>query len=111
MTLRFVIDAQLPPMLVRWFAAQGYQASHVFELDLNDASDRAIWRHAQSVGAVIVSKDADFAQLSIIDPSGPPVIWIRLGNMTTAVLIQALEQVVPILVAGLESGERLIEVR
>jgi len=74
MTLRFVVDAQLPPVLARWFETQGYQASHLLALDLNDASDRAIWRYAQSVGAVIVSKDADFAQLSINDPFGSPVI-------------------------------------
>ena len=27
--MRFVIDAQLPPALARWLAAQGHEAEHV----------------------------------------------------------------------------------
>jgi predicted nuclease of predicted toxin-antitoxin system len=41
--MRFLIDAQLPPVLARWIESQGHTAQHVADLQMADASDRAIW--------------------------------------------------------------------
>ena len=35
-------------------------------------------------GFAIVSKDADFRQLSFLYGSPPKVVWLRVGNQTTA---------------------------
>ena len=37
--MNLVIDAQLPPALGRWIAAQGHQATHVFDVALQAAAD------------------------------------------------------------------------
>lgn len=79
--MRLVVDAQLPPALVQWLVARGHDAVHVFDLDYVRAPDSVIWEHARETGAVIITKDEDFALRSQLRPSGPPVIWIRFGNV------------------------------
>lgn len=72
--MRLLVDAQLPPALVRWLSDQGEQAEHVADLDLLFASDLEIWRAAEERGAVIVSKDEDFALRAQLRDSGPTVV-------------------------------------
>ena len=57
--MRFLVDAQLPPALARWLAAQGHEAEHVADMRMQAASDIAIWDHALASSAVIVTKDED----------------------------------------------------
>jgi uncharacterized protein with PIN domain len=68
--MRFLVDAQLPPALARWLAAEGHEAEHVSDCGLSGAADPAIWDHAASVDAVIVTKDEDFAQRKTLDREG-----------------------------------------
>ena len=72
--MRFVVDAQLPPALARWLSDQGHVAEHVLDLGMATASDRAIWYHAVTVGAAIMTKDQDFASRRATEGSGPTVI-------------------------------------
>nr|VFJ57566.1 MAG: Predicted nuclease, contains PIN domain, potential toxin-antitoxin system component [Candidatus Kentron sp. FW] len=55
-------------------------SSQVALLGLASASDSAIWRFARENDFVIVTKDADFAEMSLIRGGPPRVIWMRLGN-------------------------------
>jgi predicted nuclease of predicted toxin-antitoxin system len=110
-SLGFLVDAQLPVRLARWLEERGFQASHVADHALEAATDEAIWQWAGARRLVIVSKDADFAQLSMRRRGGPPVVWLRIGNMTTAALIERLERVWPTVEAALAAGEPLVELR
>ena len=66
-THRFLIDAQLPIRLARWFErARDLKPAMSRRSRSNNASDREIWRYAAESSAVIVSKDADFAQLAAV---------------------------------------------
>lgn len=73
-------------------------------------SDRTIWATAQESRAVIVTKDADFLALSTLEPNGPAVVWIRLGNTRKGPLLQWFDTLFPEIVAALERGERLVEI-
>ena len=59
--MRFLIDAQLPPGLAHWLSARGHSCDHVNDLDLGGATDEQIEARTRETGAVIWSKDADFA--------------------------------------------------
>ena len=59
--MRFVVDAQLPPALARRLETLGHTAEHVADRGMAAASDNTIHDYAASVGAVIVTKDEDFA--------------------------------------------------
>jgi len=108
---RFLVDNQLPVALARWLEAQGTAAEHVLALDLAQSPDQAIWEMAASTGAVIISKDEDFAQLTLVRPEPVTVVWLRVGNCRTHVLLAKLGQLWPEITKQLDAGARLIEVQ
>lgn len=59
-------------------------SSHVRLLGLAQDDDEVVWRYAKERGFLIVSKDADFHQLSFVFGAPPKVVWLRTGNCTTA---------------------------
>ena len=76
---------------------------------MTSASDKTIWDYAASVGAVILTKDEDFAIRRLLT-GGPAIVWLRLGNSRRGVLLARVEAELPAIVAALERGEPLIEV-
>jgi len=108
--LRFLIDAQLPPALARWLGDKGFVAEHVADLHLESARDAEIWFLAESTGAVIVTKDEDFARLAVMNPNGPRVIWVRTGNSTKRALLAWMERAWPLIVEALDKEESVIEI-
>lgn len=109
--MRFLIDTNLPRALAAWIGSKGHACEHVLEIGLAQAEDGGIWRRAASDGAIIVSKDEDFAALVRRTRAGPSVIWVRTGNGTTRQLLEFLEHLWPDVEAKLAAGERLVEVR
>lgn len=109
--MRFLIDAQLPPALARWISDQAYVAEHVFDLSMGTSSDHDIWAYAMVCGAVIVTKDQDFPNRRASEVVGPPVVWLRCGNTRRHELIVWFEQHFAMLLAALERGESVVEVR
>lgn len=107
---RFLVYAQLPTALARWLASQGHDAEHVADIGLADAADRTIWHAAVERGAVIVTKDEDFALRRTLELTGPAVVWIRLGNTRKGDLLRWLEPLLPKVLAALEQSETLVEV-
>lgn len=59
---------------------------------------------------MIVSKDEDFAQLTLVRPEPVSVVWLRFGNCRTPVLLANIERVWSEILRQLETGARLIEV-
>lgn len=51
---------------------------------MDGAADEAIWNAATEHRCVIVTKDEDFHRLSVLRGAPPKVVWVRLGNCTTA---------------------------
>lgn len=107
--MRFIVDAQLPPRLAVWLRAKGHDALHVRELELADRPDPAIIAKAREIGAVIVTKDADFMHLTGVEASCS-VVWIRFGNATSGDLLRSLDPVWQEIENALASGQRLVEV-
>lgn len=107
--MRFLVDAQLPPALARWLAGSGYPAEHVADRGLLQADDRRIWDFALETGAVIVTKDEDFAVRRVLE-EGPAIVWVRLGNTRRQELLRWFEGKIGAVVQSLEQGEVLVEV-
>jgi predicted nuclease of predicted toxin-antitoxin system len=109
--VRFLIDTNLPKALCAWLVAKGYQAEHVLDIGLAQSKDSEIWRHASESGAIVVSKDEDFADLARQPKPGPAVVWMRTGNGTTRSVLRLLDTLWPVIEARLAAGDRLVEVR
>jgi predicted nuclease of predicted toxin-antitoxin system len=54
--MRFLVDAQLPPALARWFGDHGFAATPVRELGLRDSDDGSIWSFAAEGNWTVVTK-------------------------------------------------------
>ena len=67
---------------------------HVNDLGLGAAPDDAIEAKAREMGAVIWSKDADFAERAR-RLHGLQVVWLRVGNTTNASLQAGLRLSLP----------------
>lgn len=107
--MRCLVDAQLPPALARWLTAEGHDARHVADLGLAGAKDSDVWQHAIETGAVIVTKDEDFALRVQLGEGGPQVVWVRYGNVRRAELLRRLGVAWPEVADAVARGERLIE--
>lgn len=88
MTLLF--DQNLSRRLPRLLAAEYPRSEQVVGVGLTGADDLAVWAHAASRGLAMVSKDSDFRDLSRLLGPPPQVVWLRVGNATTAVVAALL---------------------
>ncbi|MFT3851380.1 MAG: DUF5615 family PIN-like protein [Ilumatobacteraceae bacterium] len=109
--MRFLVDAQLPPALAQLLSTYGHVAEHVGDIGPGDAADRDLWRYAIGHDAVIVTKDEDFADMVIASRTTPTVVRVRVGNTRRAALLAWFEPLIDQVVALLETGNRLIELR
>lgn len=108
--MKFLVDANLPPGLAAWLCDQGHDATHVCRELSSSAGDRAVMELARHMGAVVVSKDEDFAMIAVLDPDASQVVWIRLGNATNACLRSWIQPRLAEILHLLEKGERVVEV-
>jgi predicted nuclease of predicted toxin-antitoxin system len=109
--VRFLVDAQLPPALARWIVDQQHTADHVADLGLEAASDQVIWQRALDLGAVVVTKDQDFARRRVLESDGPSIVWLRIGNTRRVELLRSFAELFPGILTALARRESLIEVR
>ena len=109
--MRFLVDTNLPPGLAVSLVTLGHDATHTKDHGMALSTDRAIWQYAKMSGACIVTKDEDFVILKTADPAGPSAVWVRIGNAVRRVLLQRLIVVWPAVVAKLEQGDGIVEVR
>jgi predicted nuclease of predicted toxin-antitoxin system len=54
--------------------------------------DNEIWEYARKSDYLIVSKDSDFSEMSVVRGFPPKVIWIRSGNCSTQKIEELLRQ-------------------
>jgi predicted nuclease of predicted toxin-antitoxin system len=59
---------------------------------LAEVDDRTIWRFADTNGFVLVTLDADFAEMAALHGPPPKVIWLRRGNHPTTVIETLLRE-------------------
>lgn len=108
--MRFLIDAQLPPMLAQHLVSLGHHAEHTADTGLASSHDREIWQYAVANAAIIVTKDEDFVTIRALAEAGPSVLWIRIGNTTKSELLKRFALAWPRVAAALERGETVIEI-
>jgi predicted nuclease of predicted toxin-antitoxin system len=82
--VKLLLDENLSPRLVASLESLFPGSRHVHSCNLGSANDVEIWEYAKAHGFVIASKDSDFAERSILLRGSPKVIWIRVGNCSTA---------------------------
>ncbi len=93
--MKLLFDENLSPSLVGLVGDQYPDSAHVRDAGLRSAPDRRIWEHARENGFVIVSKDDDFRQRSLLEGAPPKVVWLQVGNAGTAPIAELLREQAP----------------
>jgi predicted nuclease of predicted toxin-antitoxin system len=88
--VKLLFDQNLSLRLVGRLADLYPGSSHLHVLGLDRAADGEVYGHARREGFAIVTKDADFSDLCLLQGFPPNVVWIRRGNCTTAEIEQML---------------------
>ena len=63
--MKLLVDENLAPKLVRDLADLFPDSTHVGSVGLGSTADAAIWEYAKASGFTFLTKDKDFANLSI----------------------------------------------
>ena len=78
--MKLLFDENLSPKLVARLTAEFRDSIHVSRVGLDQADDMTVWEFAAASGLMIVTKDADFSEISLRLGAPPKVIWLRRGN-------------------------------
>ena len=78
-----LVDQNLSPKLVDRLTDLYPDSTHVSFIGLGSEFDRQVWEYARQNDLMIVTKDADFSEMSILMGFPPKVVWIRRGNCST----------------------------
>jgi len=81
--MKLLLDQNLSWRLVGELTDLFPRSMHVREAGLDQAGDDFVWEYARREGFMILSKDSDFQQRSVLYGAPPKCIWLRIGNCTT----------------------------
>ena len=88
--MKMLLDENLSRWIVPFLQADFPGSTQVAIEGLEQASDSQIWRYARDNGFVIVSKDSDFYELSLLHGMPPKVIWLQVGNASKSKVMRLL---------------------
>jgi predicted nuclease of predicted toxin-antitoxin system len=66
------------------------ESVHVRDHGLDRAMDNEIWEFASLHGFVIVTRDADFYDRSLVSGAPPKVLWLNCGNSSSAFIVDLI---------------------
>jgi predicted nuclease of predicted toxin-antitoxin system len=82
--MKLLFDQNLSPRLVNRLADLFPDSLHVHSVGLDCASDEEIWDYARFHSFAVVTRDDDFNHLSVVRGCPPKIIWLQIGNCSTA---------------------------
>jgi predicted nuclease of predicted toxin-antitoxin system len=88
--LKLLVDENLAPRLATDLADLFPGSMHVSSADLGSTPDAIIWEFAKAHGFTFLTKDKDFAGLSMIWGAPPKVILLQTGNCSTTAIGEIL---------------------
>jgi predicted nuclease of predicted toxin-antitoxin system len=105
------VDAHISPAIAKWVSTEfGHPAQAVRDLGFRVAKDKEIFAAGRQANAIVMTKDADFAEM--VERLGPPpaVIWLTCGNTSNSALRLVLRSTLPKALELIGQGEKLVEI-
>ncbi len=85
-----MLDENLSRRIVPFLQSDFPGSSQVALLGMEGASDSEIWQYAKDHGFVIVSRDSDFQERSLVAGHPPQVIWLKVPNRSRTAILNIL---------------------
>lgn len=90
--MKLLFDENLSPKLPNRLIDLFPNSLHFRDVGMKATIDPIVWDYAKDNDLMIVSKDADMHDLSLLFGNPPKVIWLRLGNCSTSQVEQLLRR-------------------
>ncbi|WP_414543559.1 DUF5615 family PIN-like protein [Nostoc sp. CCY0012] len=90
--MKLLFDENLSPKLPNRLSDIFPHSLHVRDVGMKATIDPIVWDYAKDNDLMIVSKDVDIHDLSLVFGNPPKVIWLRLGNCSTSQVENLLRQ-------------------
>ncbi len=88
--MKLLLDENLSRRLVPFLQHDYPGSNQVLLLGMESASDKEVWQRAKQDGYVIVTRDADFQELSLVWGHPPKVIRLKTLNQSRAATLKIL---------------------
>lgn len=88
--MKLLLDENLSDRIILKIVDLYPDSVHVKTLELTNTDDSIIWNYAKDNDYVIISKDSDFHQRSILYGHPPKFIYLRIGNSPTSKIVNIL---------------------
>lgn len=90
--MKLLFDENLSPKLPSRLSDLFPNSLHVRDVGMKATIDPIVWDYAKDNNLMIVSKDVDMHDLSLVFGNPPKVIWLRLGNCSTSQVESLMRQ-------------------
>ncbi|OYT90210.1 MAG: hypothetical protein CFE43_19550 [Burkholderiales bacterium PBB3] len=88
--MKLLLDENLSRRLIPFLQHDYPDSSQVVLLGMESATDKTVWQRAKDDGYVIVTRDADFQELSLVWGQPPQVIRLKTPNQSRAATLKLL---------------------
>ncbi|TSA50190.1 MAG: hypothetical protein D4R43_02625 [Sphingobacteriales bacterium] len=88
--MKLLLDQNISRKLVARLSEEFPESTHVYLIGMQSVLDLGVWKYARDNSFTLVTQDADFYELSLVNGFPPKVIWLRCGNSTTEFIYQLL---------------------
>lgn len=88
--MKLLLDENLSRRIIPFLQTAFPGSSQVALLGLESANDSEIWQYAKDNGFVIVSRDSDFQERSLVAGHPPQVVWLKIPNRSKTVVLNIL---------------------
>ena len=89
--MKLLLDENLSHLLVATLTDLYPGSMHVRSVGLSRAADEAVWEFAGANGFAVVTKDGDFSSRAFLLGPPPKIVWVQLGNCSTAEIERLLK--------------------
>ncbi len=88
--MKLLLDENLSRRIVPFLQTAYPGSTQITLVNMETASDQEVWEFARENEFVIVSKDSDFYDMTLVQGTPPRVIWIKAGNVTKGAISSLL---------------------
>jgi len=90
--VKLLFDQNISYRIVKLLEADFSACDQIRRLNLENKSDKEIWKFAGQNNFVVATFDGDFYEFSNLYGHPPKIIWLRFGNNTTTGIAKVLKE-------------------
>jgi len=88
--MKLLLDENLSRRLIPFLQHDYPGSTQVALVGLETATDQTLWEYAKANEFVIVTRDADFEELSLVWGQPPQIIWLKTRNQSRSSTLNVL---------------------